>query len=155
MVPNKNLRSSDFEKKVICVIILCDVKSVLEIFVNGLEVLRLTIRSTERLCLTGGLQCVVGCGPARNLHVLELGNRQWSIKTFFVKGDERMLLAEQSFKALKATLVNRSIALCLICYRLPNHLVYIKGCDRMAILHNGWKSSKISFSREKFLMSKS
>ena len=45
-----------------------------------------------------------------------------------------MLLAEQSFKALKATLVNRSIALCLICYRLPNHLVYIKGCDRMAVL---------------------
>ena len=26
-----------FEKKVICVIILCDVKSVLEIFVNGLD----------------------------------------------------------------------------------------------------------------------
>ena len=76
MVPKKNSRSSDFEKKVICVIILCDVKSVLEIFVNGLEVLRLTIRSTERLCLTGGLQYVVGCGPARNLHVLELGNRQ-------------------------------------------------------------------------------
>ena len=51
--------------------------------------------------------------------------------------------------------MNRSIALCLICYRLPNHLVYIKGCDRMAILHNGWKSLKISFSREKLVNSKS